>query len=74
MADSSTCAFCQTEVESLEQLLFSCKVLSKFLKRLVLAWDHIIFVENIKEGDVIFGKFDTADDFFLFNHIIFAFG
>ena len=25
---------------------------------------------NIKEEDVIFGKFDIADDFFLFNHIL----
>ena len=71
MADSPTCAFCQTEVESLEHLLFSCKVSSKFWKH-VLSWlrDYNIFVENIKEEDVIFGKFDIADDFFLFNHIL----
>ena len=37
MADSPTCAFCQTEVESLEHLLFSCKVPSKFWKH-VLSW------------------------------------
>ena len=66
MADSPTCAFCQTEVESLEHLLFACKVSSKFWKH-VLSWlrDYNIFVENIKEEDVIFGKFDIADDFFL---------
>ena len=71
MADSPTCAFCQTEVESLEHLLFSCKVSSKFWKH-VLSWlrDYNVFVENIKEEDVIFGKFDIADDFFLFNHIL----
>ena len=68
---SPTCAFCQTEAESLEHILFSCKVSSKFWKH-VLSWlrDYNIFVENIKEEDVIFGKFDIADDFFLFNHIL----
>ena len=71
MPDSPTCAFCQTEVESLGHLLFSCKVSSKFWKH-VLSWlrDYNIFVENIKEEDIIFGKFDIADDFFLFNHIL----
>ena len=29
-----------------------------------------LHVENIKEDDVIFGKFDIADDFSLFNHIL----
>ena len=53
MADSPTCAFCQTEAESLEHILFSCKVSSKFWKH-VLSWlrDYNIFVENIKEEDV----------------------
>ena len=30
MAESDKCAFCQTEVESIEHLLFSCKISSVF--------------------------------------------
>ena len=32
MAESPFCAFCQTEVESVEHLLFSCRVSSSFLE------------------------------------------
>ena len=69
MADSPSCAFCQTEVESIEHLLFSCKVSSSFWKH-VLSWlrDYNIFVDSLKE-DVIFGKFDIAEDFLLFYQI-----
>ena len=35
MADSPSCAFCQTEVESVEHLLFSCRVSSSF-------WKHVL--------------------------------
>ena len=71
MADSPSCAFCQTEVESVEHLLFSCRVSSSFWKH-VLSWlrDYNISVDNLKEEDVIFGKFDIAEDFLLFNHIL----
>ena len=36
-----------------------------------MSWlrDYNIFVDNLKE-DVIFGKFDIADDFLLFYHIL----
>ncbi|RMX39375.1 hypothetical protein pdam_00005982 [Pocillopora damicornis] len=56
MADSPSCAFCQTEVESVEHLLFSCRVSSSFWKH-VLSWlrDYNISVDNLKEEDVIFG-------------------
>ena len=66
MAESEKCAFCQTEVESIEHLLFSCKISS------VLSWlrDNNIIVENLKEEDIIFGKFDVGDDFLLVNHIL----
>ena len=38
MAEKDICAFCQTEVESIEHLFFSCKISSNFLEtRLVLA-------------------------------------
>ena len=71
MADSPSCAFCQTEVESVEHLLFSCRVSSSFWKH-VLSWlrDYNISIDNLKEEDVIFGKFDIAEDFLLFNHIL----
>ena len=32
--------------------------------------DNNIIVENFKEADVIFGKFDVGDDFLLVNHIL----
>ena len=71
MAESDKCAFCQTEVESIEHLLFSCKISSVFWKH-VLSWlrDNNIIVENLKEEDIIFGKFDVGDDFLLVNHIL----
>ena len=55
MADSPSCAFCQTEVESVEHLLFSCRVSSSFWKH-VLSWlcDYNIPVDNLEEEDVIF--------------------
>ena len=71
MADLPSCAFYQTGVESVEHLLFSCRVSSSFWKH-VLFWlhDYNISVDNLKEEDVIFGKFDIAEDFLLFNHIM----
>ena len=70
MAESDKCVFCQTEVKSIEHLLFSFKISSVFWKH-VLPWlrDNII-VENLKEEDIIFGKFDVGDDFLLGNHIL----
>ena len=70
MAESDKCSFCQTEVESIEHLLFSCKISSVFWKH-VLSWlrDKNI-VENLKEEDIIFSKFDVGDDFLLVNHIL----
>ena len=75
MAESPSCAFCQTEVESIEHLLFSGRVSSSFWKH-VLSWlrDYNISVDNLKEEDVIFGKFDIAEDFLLFLKPYFASG
>ena len=71
MAESDKFSFCQTEVESIEHLLFSWKISSVFWKH-VLSWlrDKNIVVENLKEEDIIFGKFDVGDDFLLVNHIL----
>ena len=75
MAKSDKFAFCQTEVESIEHLLFSCKISSVFWKH-VLSWlrDNNIIVESLKEGDIIICKFDVGDDFLLesyFTYFIF---
>ena len=71
MAESDKCAFCQTEVESIEHLLFSCKISSVFWKH-VLSWlrDNNIIVESLKEEDIIIGKFDVGDDFLLESYFI----
>ena len=71
MAESDKCVFCQTEVESIEHLLFSCKISSVFWKH-VLSWlrDNNIIAENLKEEDIILGKFDVGDDLLLVNHIL----
>ena len=72
MAEPDKCVCRQTEVESIEHLLFSCKIFSVFWKH-VLSWlrdNNIIIVENLKEEDVIFGKFDVGHDFLLVNHIL----
>ena len=67
MAESDKCAFCQTEVESIEPLLFSCKISSAQYPKHVLSWlrDNNIIVESLKEEDIIIGKFDIGDDFLL---------
>ena len=43
-----------------------------FFWKHVLSWlrDNNIIVENLKEEDIIFGKFDVGDDFLLVNHIL----
>ena len=71
MAESDKCAFCQTEVESIEHLLFSCKISSVFWKH-VLSWlrDNNIIVESLKEKDIIIGKFDVGYDFLLESYFI----
>ena len=71
MAESDKCVFCQTEVESIEHLLFSYKICSVFWKHaLSRLRDNNIIDENLKEEDIIFGKFDVGDDFLLVNHIL----
>ena len=72
MAQSDKCAaFCQTEVDSIEHLLFSCKMSSVFWKQVLSRpRDNNIIVENLKEEDIIFGKFDVGDDFLLVDHIL----
>ena len=70
-AESDKCVFCQTEVKSIEHLLFSYKISSVFWKHVLSRLrDNNIIDENLKEEDIIFGKFDVGDDFLLVNHIL----
>ena len=68
---SPICTFCQETAESIEHLLFSCKVSSEFWKH-VLSWlkDNGIYIETLKEWDIILGKFDIKDSFILINHLL----
>ena len=70
LTQSSNCAFCQKEPESIEHLLFLCKVSSDFWKH-VLSWlrDNNISIMSLDVTDVIFGKFDIKEDFLLGNII-----
>ena len=72
MGEPDKCAFRQTEVESIEHFLFSCKISSAKYPKHVLSWlrDHNIIVESLKEEDIIIGKFDVGDDFLLESYFI----
>ena len=65
------CTFCQKEDESIKHLFFSCRVSREFWKHL-LSWlrDNDINVGELKEVDLILGKFDMEDDSTLINHIL----
>ena len=71
VVESPNCTFCQEAAESVEHLLFSCRISSEFWKH-VLSWlrDNDVHVETINESDVIFGKFDIVEDYILINHIL----
>ena len=63
IVESPVCAFCQTEVESVEHVLLSCRVSSKFWKHVLSRLrDNNICVESLKEADLIFGKFFVRED------------
>ena len=71
LTDSPCCTFCQEDIESIEHLLFSCKVSFEFWQH-VSSWlrDNGIQINTLKETDLIFGKFDATDDFTLINHML----
>ena len=71
MVDSPLCAFCNSEKESLENLLYFCKSSSFFWKEL-LSWIAVEanIVLNASLLDILFGKFDLEKDFLLVNHIL----
>ena len=61
MAESDKCAFRQTEVESIEHLLISCKISSaKYAKHVLSRMrDNNIIVESLKAEDIIIVKFEV---------------
>ena len=71
IVESPLCTFCPEVAESVEHLLFSCKISSEFWKH-VLSWlrNNSVFVGTIDESDLILGKFDIVNDFILINHIL----
>ena len=71
VVDSPNCTFCREATESVEHLLFSCRITSNFWKH-VLSWlrDNDVHVGIVTEPDIIFGKFDVAEDYILNNHIL----
>ena len=71
VVESPNCTFCQEASESVENLLFSCRISFDFWKH-VLCWprDSDVHVETINESDVIFGKFDIVKDYIPINHIL----
>ena len=71
MVDSPLCAFCNTEEESLEHLLYFCKSSSFFWKEM-LSWIAVEanIVLNVSLLDILFGKFDLEKDSLLVNHIL----
>ena len=66
VVESPNCTFCQEETESVEHLLFCCRISPDFWKH-VLSWlrDDDLHVGTINESDVIFGKFDIVEDYFV---------
>ena len=69
VVESPNCTFCQEASESVEHLLFSCRISFDFWKH-VLSWpwlirDSDVHDETINESDVIFGKFDIVEDYIL---------
>ena len=71
VVESPNCTFCQEEAESVEHLLFSCRISSDVWKH-VWSWlrDNDLHVGTINESDVIFRKFDIVEDYILINHIL----
>jgi len=70
ITESPLCTFCQKEYDSIERLLFLCKVAAEFCKQ-VLPWlrDSDVNVGELTEADLIFDMFDIEDDSTLINHI-----
>ena len=73
LVDSPSCTFCNTSEESLEHLLFFCRITEFFWKE-VLSWlailNNEIIIVDFSLIDVLFGKIDIDEDFIVINHIL----
>ena len=72
MIDSPFCAFCQTEVESLEHLIFfHCNVTKTFWNllssRLI---KQKIIATSLTLENVLFGVFNVIEDFLILSHLL----
>ena len=65
LVDSPSCTFCKTNEESLEHLLFFCKITEFFCRKEVLSWLAILNngIDDFSLIYVLFGKFDIEEDF-----------
>ena len=70
VVESPNCTFCRETTESVEHVLFFCRITSNFWKH-VLSWlrDNGVHVGITNEPELFFGKFDVAVDI-LINHIL----
>ena len=70
LVESPSWTFCQEVVESVEHLLFSCKISSDFWIHVMSKLRDNVLVGTIDKSDLIFGKFNIVNDFILINHIL----
>ena len=61
LVELPSCTFCREVTESVEHLLFSCRISSDFCKH-VLSWlrDSNVLFGTIVKSDLILGKFDIC--------------
>ena len=71
MIESPLCPFCQKEDESLEHLLFHCKITKDFWLAFS-SWisKQNIFMETLTLTNVLFGVFNDNEDFLILNHLL----
>jgi len=72
MIDSPFCAFCQTEVESLEHLFSHCNETKTFWN-LLSSWlikQKIIITTSLAFENDLFGVFNVREDFLILNQLL----
>ena len=71
MIDSPLCAFCQTEVESLEHIFFHCNVTKTFWN-LLSSWliKQKMITTSLTLENVLFRVLNAIEDFLILNHLL----
>ena len=71
MIDSPQCTFCKNEIESLEHLFYCSEITRSFWVTLH-SWlmECNINLEPLSVVNVLFGIFNTGEDFVIVNHLI----